>query len=71
MVQEQVEIIKREQSLDRAMEMQNHLNNLVQGINHKVELSQDFFLGDNVDCSQQQQQQQQQKHFIPTKRICR
>ena len=69
MVQEQVEIIKREQSLERAIEMQNHLNNLVQGLNHKVELSQDFFLGDNVDCSQQQQQQQ--KHFIPTKRICR
>ena len=59
MVQEQVEIIKREleQSLERATEMQNPLNNLVQGLNHKLELSQNFFLNNNVDCGQQQQQQ--------------
>ena len=59
MVQEQVEIIKREleQSLERATEMQNPLNNLVQGLNHKLELSQNFFLDNNVDCGQQQQQQ--------------
>ena len=59
MVQEQVEIIKREleQSLEQATEMQNPLNNLVQGLNHKLELSQNFFLDNNVDCGQQQQQQ--------------
>ena len=59
MVQEQVEIIKREleQSLERATEMQNPLNNLVQELNHKLELSQNFFLDNNVDCGQQQQQQ--------------
>ena len=65
MVHEQVEIIKREldQSLERTKEMQNPPNNLVQGLNHELELSQNFFLDDNVNCSQQQQQQQQ--HFIP------
>ena len=59
MVQEQVEIIKREleQSLERATDMQNPPNNLVQGLNHKLELSQNFFLDNNVDCGQQQQQQ--------------
>ena len=61
MVQEQVDIIKREleQSLERATETHNALNNLVQGLKHELELSQNFFLDNNVDCSQQQQQ-----HFI-------
>ena len=70
MVQEQVEIIKREfkQSLEQATETQNPLNNLVQGLNHELELGQNFFLDDNVDCGQQQQQQQ---HFIPKKTIRR
>ena len=53
--------------MERATEMQNHLNNLVQGLNH--ELSKDnFFLDNNVDSSQQQQQQQ---HFIPKEAIRR
>ena len=45
MAQEQVEIIKKEleQSLERATEMQNPLKNLVQGLNHKLTLSQNFF----------------------------
>ena len=66
MAQEQVEIIKREleQSLERNTEKQNPLNNLVQGLKHKLELSQNFFLDNNLNCSQQQQQQE---HFIPTK----
>ena len=57
MSQEQVELIKREleQSLKRAMKTpHNSLKNLVQGLNHKLELSQNFFLGNNVDCGQQQ-----------------
>ena len=56
MVHEQVEIIKREldQYLERTKEMQNPPNNLVQGLNHELELSQNFFLDDNVNCSQQQ-----------------
>ena len=56
MSQEQVELIKREleQSLKRAMKTpHNSLKNLVQGLNHKLELSQIFFLGNNVDCGQQ------------------
>ena len=57
--QEQAEIIKREleQSLERATETQNPLNNLVQGLNHRLQLSQNFFLDDNFDCRQQQQKQ--------------
>ena len=35
-----------------------------EGLNHELKLSQNFFLEDNIDCSQQQQQQQ---HFIPKK----
>ena len=38
-------------------EMQNLLNKLVQGLEHELELSQNFFLGNNVNCGQQQQQQ--------------
>ena len=38
-------------------EMQNPLNKLVQGLEHELELSQNFFLGNNVNCGQQQQQQ--------------
>ena len=52
-----MELIKREleQSLKRAMKtLHNPLNNLAQGLNHKLELSQKFFLGNNVDCGQQQ-----------------
>ena len=66
MAQEQVEIIKREleQSLERATEAQKPLNNLVQGLNQELELSQNFFLDNNVDYGQQQQQ-----HFIPKKTI--
>ena len=66
-----MEIIKRwlEQSLERATEAQNPLNNLVQGLKHKLELSQHFFLGNNVSCGQQQQQQQQ--HFMSEKTIRR
>ena len=58
-----------EQSLERATETQNTLNKLVQGLNHELELSQNFFFDENVNCSQQQQQQQQ--HFIPIKKIRR
>ena len=67
MAQEQVEIIKREleQSLERATEAQKPLNNLVQGLDQELELSQNFFLDNNVDYGQQQQQQ----HFIPKKTI--
>ena len=59
MAQEQAEIIKREleQSLERATETQNPLNNLVQRRNHRLQLSQNFFLDDNFDCRQQQQKQ--------------
>ena len=59
MAQEQAEIIKREleQSLERATETQNPLNNLVQRLNHRLQLSQNFFLDDNFDCRQQQQKQ--------------
>ena len=74
MTQEQMEIIKRrlEQSLERATETQNALNNLVQGLEHKLELSQHLFLGNNVNCGQQQQQQQQQQqHFMSEKTIRR
>ena len=68
MAQEQVEIIKREleQSLERATEVQKPLNNLVQGLDQELELSQNFFLDNNVDYGQQQQQ-----HFIPKKTIRR
>ena len=66
MAQEQVKIIKREleQSLDGATETQNPLNKVVQGLEHKLELSQNFFFGNNVNCDQQQQQQQQQQYFL-------
>ena len=59
-------VAKREldQSLERAREMQSPLKNLVQGVNHELELSQTFFLDNNVDCGQQQQQ-----HFISIKLI--
>ena len=43
---------------------QNRLNNLVQGLEHKLGLRQNYFLGNNVNCGQQQPQQQQQKCFI-------
>ena len=68
MMQEQVEIIKREleQSLERATEVQKPLNNLVQELDQELELSQNFFLNNNVDYGQQQQQ-----HFIPKKTIRR
>ena len=68
MAQEQVKIIKREleQSLERATEAQKPLNNLVQGLDQELELSQNFFLDNNVDYGQQQQQ-----HFIPKKTIRR
>ena len=58
MAQEQVEIVKREleHSLEQATDMQNPLNKLVQELEYKLELSQNFFLGDNVNCGQQQQQ---------------
>ena len=67
MAQEQVEIVKRElgQSLERTTETQNPLNKLVRGLEHVLELSQNFFLGDNVNCGQQQQ------HFNPKKELCR
>lgn len=44
MVQEEVDIIKREleQSLEQTMEMQNSLNNLVQGLKPELELRQNF-----------------------------
>ena len=42
----------------------------VQGLEHKLELSQHLFLGNNVNCGQQQQQQQQQ-HFMSEKTIRR
>ena len=44
MVQEEVDIIKREleQSLEQTMEMQNSLNNLVQGLEPELELRQNF-----------------------------
>ena len=56
MAQEQVKIIKREleQSLERATEAQKPLNNLVQGLDQELELSQNFFLDNNVDYGQQQ-----------------
>ena len=69
MSQEQVELIKTEleQSLKRAMKtLHNPLNNLAQGLNHKLQLSQNFFLGNNVDCGQQQD-----IIIIPKKRIRR
>ena len=69
-----MEIIKRrlEQSLERATETQNALNNLIQGLEHKLELSQHLFLGNNINCGQQQQQQQQQQqHFMSEKTIRR
>ena len=56
---------KLEQSLERSVEIQNPLNSLVQELNHELELSQDFFLDDNVDCGQQQQ------HFIAKKQYIR
>ena len=58
MAQEQVEIVKREleHSLEQATDMQNPLNKLVQELEYKLELSQNFFLGDNVNYGQQQQQ---------------
>ena len=61
-----MEIIKREleQSLEQATKMPQNPLNKTQGLNHELELSQNFFLEDNIDCSQQQQQQQ---HFIPEK----
>ena len=40
---------------------------MVQGLDHKLELSQNFFLDDNVDYKQQQQRQ----HFIPKKTTSR
>ena len=49
--------------------IQNPLDNLAQGIEHELEVSQNFFLHDNVNCGQQQQQEQQ--HFVPTKPIPR
>ena len=69
MAQEQVEIVKREleQSLKCATEMQYPLNKLVQGLEHELELSQNFFMGNKINCAQQQQQQQ---HFIPKKELC-
>ena len=69
MAQERVEMVVREleQSLERATEAQNPLNNLVQELNPELELSQNFFLEDNVNCSQQQQQQ----YFIPKKELRR
>ena len=44
MVQEEVDIIKREleQSLEQTMEMQNSLSNLVQGLEPELELRQNF-----------------------------
>ena len=68
MAQEQVEIVKREleQSLKCAIEMQYPLNKLVQGLEHELELSQNFFMGNKINCAQQQQQQ----HFIPKKELC-
>ena len=52
MLQEQVEDNKKklQQSLERAKERQNPLNNLVQRLNYKLELNQNFFLDNNVDC---------------------
>ena len=69
MAQERVEMVIREleQSLERATEAQNPLNNLVQELNPELELSQNLFLEDNVNCSQQQQQQ----YFIPKKGLRR
>ena len=69
MAQEQLEIIKRElqQSLERATETQNPRTNLFQGLNQELELSQNFFWDNNLDCGKQQQQQQQQQYFIPKK----
>ena len=55
---------KKKKSLEQATEIQNPLKNLVQGLNHELQLSRSFFLDDNFDCGQQQQQQQ---HFIPKK----
>ena len=61
-----MEIIKREleQSLEQATMMPQNPLNKTQRLNHELKLSQNFFLEDNIDCSQQQQQQQ---HFIPKK----
>ena len=44
MVQEEVDIIKREleQSLEQTMEMQNSLKKLVQGLEPELELRQNF-----------------------------
>ena len=68
MAQEQVEIVKREleQSLKCATEMQHPLNKLVQGLEHELELNQNFFMGNKINCAQKQQQQQ---YFIPKKEL--
>ena len=57
MAQEQVAKVKKEveQSLEQTMEKQNPLNKLVQRLEEGLELSQNFFLGDYVNCGQQQQ----------------
>ena len=57
-----------EQSLEQATETQNLLNKLVQGLEHELELSQNFFLGNNLNCSQKEQQQQ---NFVPKKELRR
>ena len=41
-------------ALERTTETQNLLNNPVQGLNHELELNQNFFLDDNVDGGLQQ-----------------
>ena len=53
--QEQVAIVKKEleQSLEQATEKQNPLNKLVERLVEGLELGQNFFLGDNVNCGQQ------------------
>ena len=57
MAQEQVTKVKKEleQSLEQTMEKQNPLNKLVQRLEEGLELGQNFFLGDYVNCGQQQQ----------------
>ena len=39
-------------ALEEAMKMQNLLRNLVQGLNHELELSQNLFLDNNVEQQQ-------------------
>ena len=59
MVQEEVDIIKREleQSLEQTMEMQNSPEETGSGTRARTRATPKFLLGNNVNCSQQKQQQ--------------